>query len=224
MRYQGRLVEWHDDKGYGFIQPLQEVGGNQLTKHQPVFLHIKAFAHKGPRPLQGCLLEYVVSLDSQGRLNAQQVNYIKRVNASSNNLKKISETTSKMKPSTQVLKPWQYWLMVAYAVFLLALVITGLLPAWFFAVPVLMGVVTYTYYMMDKTAAKQGTWRVQESTLHLLSLLGGWCGALIAQQSLRHKTVKADFKRVFWITVGINWLLVVLLSTLNLSQLVGTLF
>lgn len=32
--------------------------------------------------------------------------------------------------------------------------------------------------------------RTQESTLHGLSLLGGWPGALIAQQVLRHKSKK----------------------------------
>lgn len=40
MRDQGRLVEWFDDKGYGFIQP------NDKHKDR-VFLHIKDFASKG---------------------------------------------------------------------------------------------------------------------------------------------------------------------------------
>lgn len=51
MRDQGRLVEWFDDKGFGFIQP------NDASKGR-VFLHIKDFAQRGPRPIEGCALEY----------------------------------------------------------------------------------------------------------------------------------------------------------------------
>ena len=58
MRDQGRLVEWFDDKGFGFIQP------NDASKGR-VFLHIKDFAQRGPRPIEGCALEYVVQLDGQ---------------------------------------------------------------------------------------------------------------------------------------------------------------
>jgi len=59
-------------------------------------------------------------------------------------------------------------------------------------------------YAIDKSAARKGAWRTQESTLHLLSLAGGWPGALIAQQKLRHKTRKPSFRVVFWITVVLN--------------------
>jgi Cold shock proteins len=70
MRDQGRLVEWFDDKGYGFIQP------NDPAKDR-VFLHIKDFARPGPRPIVGCALDYLVILDEQGRYRAQQVMYLK---------------------------------------------------------------------------------------------------------------------------------------------------
>ena len=70
MRDQGRLVEWFDDKGYGFIQPEDGSKGR-------VFLHIKDFARPGPRPIMGCALEYLVQLDGQGRYKAKQVTYLK---------------------------------------------------------------------------------------------------------------------------------------------------
>jgi uncharacterized membrane protein YsdA (DUF1294 family) len=65
---------------------------------------------------------------------------------------------------------------------------------------------------MDKSAAQHKQWRIQESKLHLFALLGGWPGALIAQDQLRHKSVKVPFRVVFWITVALNlialaWLL-----------------
>ena len=40
--------------------------------------------------------------------------------------------------------------------------------------------------------------------MHMLDLLGGWPGALIAQQQSRHKTVKASFQAAFWFTVLAN--------------------
>lgn len=37
-----------------------------------------------------------------------------------------------------------------------------------------------------------------------MALLGGWPGALLAQQVLRHKSAKAEFRQVFWVTVLLN--------------------
>lgn len=67
-----------------------------------------------------------------------------------------------------------------------------------------MSLVTYTVYALDKSAARRRRHRVPERTLHLLALFGGWPGALLAQQRLRHKTRKAAFRAVFWLTVLLN--------------------
>ena len=68
----------------------------------------------------------------------------------------------------------------------------------------LLSIFTYLTYARDKSAAQAGNWRVSENTLHLLSVLGGWSGALVAQQRLRHKTRKMSFQVVFWVTVVVN--------------------
>jgi uncharacterized membrane protein YsdA (DUF1294 family) len=68
----------------------------------------------------------------------------------------------------------------------------------------LMSVVAFVVYRLDKSAAIQGKRRVPESTLHLLSLVGGWPGALVAQRLFRHKTTKKPFRVVFWLTVAAN--------------------
>lgn len=64
--------------------------------------------------------------------------------------------------------------------------------------------VTYLVYALDKNAARRGAWRIPEVQLHLLALIGGWPGAMLAQQTLRHKSQKASFRFVFWITVMLN--------------------
>ncbi|AAN54460.2 DUF1294 domain-containing protein [Shewanella oneidensis] len=67
-----------------------------------------------------------------------------------------------------------------------------------------LSLLTFIAYAIDKSAAKRGKWRTKESTLHLLALMGGWPGALFAQNLLRHKSVKASFRNVFWLTVVAN--------------------
>lgn len=67
-----------------------------------------------------------------------------------------------------------------------------------------MSLCTYGVYALDKNAARRSRPRVPERTLHLLALLGGWPGALIAQQRLRHKTRKTAFLVVFWLSVLLN--------------------
>ncbi|MGI2156497.1 DUF1294 domain-containing protein [Shewanella baltica] len=67
-----------------------------------------------------------------------------------------------------------------------------------------LSLLTFIAYAIDKSAAKRGKWRTKESTLHLLALMGGWPGALFAQNVLRHKSVKASFRNVFWLTVVAN--------------------
>lgn len=67
-----------------------------------------------------------------------------------------------------------------------------------------VSIVAFIAYALDKSAAKNNRWRTQERTLHLLGLLGGWPGALLAQRVLRHKSKKTAFLLVFWLTVLIN--------------------
>ena len=75
-----------------------------------------------------------------------------------------------------------------------------------------LSLLTFGVYAADKAAARSGRWRTPEKTLHLLALLGGWPGALLAQNRLRHKSRKASFQIVFRATVALNcaalgWLL-----------------
>ena len=65
-----------------------------------------------------------------------------------------------------------------------------------------MSVVTFVVYGVDKSRARRGAWRVSESALHLLELLFGWPGALVAQSYFRHKRQKARFYLMTWLVVA----------------------
>lgn len=67
-----------------------------------------------------------------------------------------------------------------------------------------LSLTTYLIYLKDKSAAKSKTWRIPEKTLQLLALCGGWLGAVLAQETLRHKTQKSPFLLVFWLAVLLN--------------------
>ena len=73
--------------------------------------------------------------------------------------------------------------------------------AWWLAAWAAINLLTFALYARDKHAARTGQWRTPENTLHLLSLLGGWPAAWVAQRVLRHKTAKRSFQWVFWLTV-----------------------
>jgi uncharacterized membrane protein YsdA (DUF1294 family) len=62
----------------------------------------------------------------------------------------------------------------------------------------------FVAYALDKSAARSRAWRTPESTLLVLGLVGGWPGALLAQQWLRHKSSKPSFQWKFHVTVALN--------------------
>ena len=73
--------------------------------------------------------------------------------------------------------------------------------------PVAVSVFTYFSYRSDKRHAEAGDWRIPESTLHLMELLGGWPGAFLSQRIFRHKTSKLSYQVAFWIIVLLHQLL-----------------
>ena len=95
------------------------------------------------------------------------------------------------------------------------LVVTALwpIPLWVAGIYLVASVVCFVVYAVDKSAAKAQRQRVSESTLLLLGVVGGWPGAIVAQQTLRHKTQKASFRKAFWGTVVINVLVFAIFTT-----------
>jgi len=65
----------------------------------------------------------------------------------------------------------------------------------------LMSVIAFALYGYDKKQARHDGQRTPEKLLHATELLGGWPGALLAQQVFRHKTRKFSYQLVFWLIV-----------------------
>lgn len=186
MRYQGRLQDWNDEKGFGFVIP--NGGGDRA------FVHIKAFEQRSQRPANGMLINYALRKDDRGRLNALA---IRSASAS-----KTTAAKPKRAPITARLP--HVLLGVAALLCLFGLWIAKLVPDWTLPVIGGMSIVALGFYLYDKGAAARSQQRTPENTLHLIALLGGWPGALIGQGLFRHKTSKTSFQVVFWLTVVLN--------------------
>lgn len=72
----------------------------------------------------------------------------------------------------------------------------------------ILSAITFLMYAWDKRQAKRSSYtkvnRTPERTLQLLALLGGWPGALLAQQLLRHKSQKRSFIVLLWLCILLN--------------------
>lgn len=186
MRFEGTLKTWNDERGFGFIESIQ--GG------QEIFVHVKAFKTRTGRPQINQMFSFEIELGPQGKKRAKNVAPVRSV---------------RTRPNTRGESPaqWGTASLFAIPVFLILFAAASLLwrpPLWFAAAYVVGSALTFLAYAVDKSAARRQAWRTPESTLHLLALAGGWPGALLAQQRLRHKSTKAEFRSAFWATVVLN--------------------
>ncbi|WP_332823844.1 cold shock and DUF1294 domain-containing protein [Ramlibacter sp.] len=185
MRFEGTLKTWNDDRGFGFIEPDQ--GGGE------VFVHIKAFP-RTMRPQLAQRVSFEVERDAKGKKRARSVAAV---------LQPRPAARTRQRGPAQ----WGTATLLAIPAFLLLCLAVALAwrpSGWFAAAYAALSVVTFVMYAADKSAARSGGRRTPESTLHLLALAGGWPGALLAQQFLRHKSTKTEFRGMFWVTVILN--------------------
>jgi uncharacterized membrane protein YsdA (DUF1294 family) len=66
---------------------------------------------------------------------------------------------------------------------------TGILEIYI----IMINLITFFMFMIDKEKAKRNRWRIRESVLLGLSLIGGAAGGLIGMKVCHHKTMKPKF-------------------------------
>ena len=181
MRHQGRIAKWNDERGFGFISPSK--GGGS------VFVHISSFPRSDRRPSVNEAVSYTLAFDSHGRPQANDVRFVVRTRSAS---------------PTRRIPAAPITFAVSFLVAVTALAASGRLEMSWLVLYYGASIITYGVYARDKTAARNARRRTPESTLHLLSLVGGWPGALVAQALLRHKTRKPSFLIGYWLTVIVN--------------------
>lgn len=195
----GAISNWHEDKGYGFIA--------QNSKRK-IFFHIHDYSRNSHKePLVGLQVSYSVSTDNNGRvcaINVTPVNgHRKRARKSAGNSNQLSTIL--------------LCALLTFALFSLYMFgLTTPIPLFWYG---LLSSITFLMYAHDKSSAQANRWRTSENTLHLVSILGGWPGARLAQSFLRHKSSKESFLSTYWVTVFIN--LVILTFVINLGYFKG---
>lgn len=189
MRIEGKIAKWKEEKGFGFIAAKN--GGPDI------FLHKNQLLRRSRSPQVGELVTFELVATLGGKTWAE------------NALLPGQSDPRKHAAAADAL------LTAAAVLFLAAiagLVVRGQLPLPVLGVYGCLSVLTFVVYRFDKSAAEFNDWRTPEKHLHLLSVLGGWPGALLAQRVLRHKSRKQSFQVLFWTTVTLNlamlaWLL-----------------
>lgn len=196
-RQQGQIKKWQDDKGFGFIET--EAG-------ESVFFHVSEFKAQR-RPEVGEQVVFIIRQDSQGRMQAKQVQelaFVQQKMAQKNQQIRQRNHKRSAQADFEAGQRKRLFMGVGFYGVLILLAATDklswLVIGWYIA----LGVITYAMYAKDKAAAQSNDWRTPESTLHLLSALGGWVGAMVAQTYLRHKSQKPEFRMAYYLTVVIN--------------------
>ncbi|MBB5203905.1 uncharacterized membrane protein YsdA (DUF1294 family)/cold shock CspA family protein [Inhella inkyongensis] len=202
---RGRVSQWDAAKGLGFVQP--EAGGPRLLLRRvdlagrlrftaPALNEPVRFTRAGPREAPRATQVHT--------LRPPPVERVPR-----------SPTARSGSPEQQSRQLSSQRLLI---IPVFALLLGAIHLAWPLAKPVPMlysalSMALFVVYGLDKWAAKRGTARVAETSLHLIALMGGWPGALLGQHIFRHKTAKPSFLRWTWAMVALNLLLLVGLCT-----------
>jgi uncharacterized membrane protein YsdA (DUF1294 family)/cold shock CspA family protein len=194
---QGIVKKWQEGRGFGFIE---------TDAGESVFFHASEFL-ASRRPTIGEPVVFTIGQDGQGRKHAKQVQELDFAQQKMARKNKQIRYRNQQKGVRAEFEAGQKRRLLLSAVFYAVLILLAamnklswLVVGWY----VVIGLMTYIIYAKDKAAAQSGEWRVPESTLHFLSVLGGWAGAMVAQTYLRHKSQKPEFRLTYYLTVLIN--------------------
>jgi uncharacterized membrane protein YsdA (DUF1294 family)/cold shock CspA family protein len=192
-REQGELVDWRDERGFGFIQRPGGAG--------KIYVHMKSIGKSVDRPKPGDHMDYAIGSGKDGRPIAIDVKIIGAPPKPAPASAPLREAHTVLGISTRV---------VAAAVILALLsanIILYRLPVWVAALYLIAGAGSFILYRGDKRAAETRAWRKPERRLQLLDLTFGIVGGLFAQHVFRHKTYKPGFVTVTALITALHVLL-----------------
>jgi uncharacterized membrane protein YsdA (DUF1294 family)/cold shock CspA family protein len=175
-REVGELIEWNNDRGFGFIQRPDNEG--------KIYVHIKAIRKGVERPKLGDWLTYDVAHDKSGRTTA--------AHATVRGAKYYTRGAPRL------------WGAAIITALIIAGVMLGRLPVWVPALYVLAGIGSFFYYGADKVRANRKSWRTPERMLHLVDLTFGIVGGLLGQHIFRHKLWKTGFVYITGLTAALH--------------------
>jgi len=187
----GKLTTWKDERGFGFIKPSQG--------QQDIFIHISEIKERTRRPKVGDTVCYYTVV-KDGKLNAHNAFIVG-----------ARQKAGQFAPKTGATKslarfPWEVVPLSAFPVCCSLFFFLKTLIAAPLALYPVMSLIAFFAYADDKKRAQTNQWRISESSLHTLEILGGWPGALIAQKELRHKNKKATYQSVYWSIVVLHYI------------------
>jgi uncharacterized membrane protein YsdA (DUF1294 family)/cold shock CspA family protein len=194
MVQYGELIEWNDERGFGFIHP--DDGGPRL------FVHISQIGRIATRPRLGDRVSYSIGRGRDGGPAAVNVSI-----AGANPVKRRALARgSEPVPQRKRRPALRYCAAAILAALALAGTATGAVPLLLLVAYAAMGVISAAFYYDDKRQAEVGGWRTSEARLNSIDLLFGIVGGLLAQQIFRHKTAKRGFAAVTYVITAVHGL------------------
>lgn len=181
MRLKGKVIKWQNDKGFGFIEPIN--GMPDLFFHEN-FLH-----NQSRRPVVGDEVSFEINTNQEGKQRAERI---------------LFRGERDPRKSDKFFDIFYLSLSCVFLICIGVLAFFKKIDPIVLILYLLLSLITFLLYWQDKNKAKNDEWRTPEKKLHFFSLIGGWPGALIAQRLLRHKSRKQSFRAVFYVTVIIN--------------------
>lgn len=73
----------------------------------------------------------------------------------------------------------------------------------------IINIIAFFAMFIDKKKAEKNRWRIKESTLLILALIGGSIGAIVGMYTFRHKTQKPRFFVGIPIIIALQILIVI---------------